>query len=214
MPPTEAPPASPRRPKPYAKPKSKTTRKPVSAAGTSTPSHIPLPDSRSPSPTPLTPLRDVSPVRSFRSPKRTFDESSCSSRGDPSDGASDNPAKRSRSAMAVDHDEDTPSLSPPSNLSSPLSSEDESEHPVPTPPPQQPVRAFTRRERKKLGLPKPRAVGASAGKIVIPGGRYKGALRSRTDADVDVEADEDGPAEWQRNGTGRMDVRGFRELKI
>ena len=73
------------------------------------------------------------------------------------------------------------------------------------------MRVLTRRERKKLGLPKPRAVGASAGKIVIPGGRFKGKTKVAADVDVEVEA---GESEWQRNGTGRMDVRGFRELKI
>ena len=31
-----------------------------------------------------------------------------------------------------------------------------------------------------------------------------------TAATADAEADE----EWRRNGTGRLDVRGFRELKI
>jgi hypothetical protein len=30
----------------------------------------------------------------------------------------------------------------------------------------------------------------------------------------DASADDDGVAEWRRNGTGRVDVRGFRELKI
>jgi len=33
------------------------------------------------------------------------------------------------------------------------------------------------------------------------------------DEDED-EDDDDGDAEWKRNGTGRVDVRGFRELKI
>jgi hypothetical protein len=42
----------------------------------------------------------------------------------------------------------------------------------------------------------------SAGKIVIPGGKFK---------KVSNAADDE---EWQKNGTGRLDVRGFRELKI
>jgi len=45
----------------------------------------------------------------------------------------------------------------------------------------------------------------SAGKITIPGGRFKKAATVSK-----AEQDE----EWQRNGTGRLDVRGFRELKI
>jgi OTU domain-containing protein 3 len=72
---------------------------------------------------------------------------------------------------------------------------------------------LTRRERKKLGLPKKSSVakarvgGAGAGKIVIPGGRY------RRD-DPSAPGSEEGKDEWKTNGTGRLDVRGFRELKI
>jgi hypothetical protein len=99
---------------------------------------------------------------------------------------------------------------------------------------------MTRRQRKAAGLPKPRTVGvsggngrgASAGKIIIPGGRYQqgvvGIRRAKDggagpddDDDDDGNGDEDGPAgddsnegEWKRNGVGRVDVRGFRELKI
>ncbi|KAJ7278928.1 hypothetical protein C8J57DRAFT_1304978, partial [Mycena rebaudengoi] len=58
------------------------------------------------------------------------------------------------------------------------------------------VRPLTRRQRKALGLPKTRTGTGGAGKIVIPGGRYEGG----------------GTGEWTRNGTGRLDVRGFREL--
>jgi hypothetical protein len=69
-----------------------------------------------------------------------------------------------------------------------------------------PEKPLTRRERKKLGLSKTPATAAAAGagagakgdagKIVIPGGRFEGT------------------GEWRRNGTGCLDVRGFRELKI
>ncbi|KAG7087380.1 hypothetical protein E1B28_013353 [Marasmius oreades] len=59
-----------------------------------------------------------------------------------------------------------------------------------------PERTLTRRQRKKLGLPKSHS---GAGKIVIPGGKHA----------------QTGPAdEWLANGAGRVDVRGFRELKI
>ncbi|KAG6901457.1 hypothetical protein C0995_011612 [Termitomyces sp. Mi166 len=64
-------------------------------------------------------------------------------------------------------------------------------------------RLLTRRQRKALGLPI-KSRGAGAGKIVIPGGRFKRATGTTTEGDE----------EWVRNGTGRVDVRGFRELKI
>jgi hypothetical protein len=90
---------------------------------------------------------------------------------------------------------------------------------------------LTRRERKKLGLPKPRRgesplhvpVGQgqrrSAGKIVIPGGRYvkPGNAAAAAAPAVAVPAVSVGGGddeEWRRNGSGRVDVRGFRELKI
>ncbi|KIK65113.1 hypothetical protein GYMLUDRAFT_39497 [Collybiopsis luxurians FD-317 M1] len=59
-------------------------------------------------------------------------------------------------------------------------------------------RPLTRRQRKKLGLPKPRTV--TPGKIAVSGG-----LKSSKPSV---------PAEWTANGNGRVDVRGFRELKI
>ncbi|EIN05764.1 cysteine proteinase [Punctularia strigosozonata HHB-11173 SS5] len=260
----DAPSSSPaRKTKPYAKTRSSARRsvpssKPTSAVsalqdrGTpapGTPSQIPLPSSRSPSPvdndgTPSSSIsarlihrRAPSPARSFRSPKRTFDESSCSSRGDPSSELSEDhqhaAAKRTRSRRASPsrHDDadddmvvdaDTPELSPgTSNLSSPLTSEDESDEPLPAPPPE-PVRHMSKRERKKLGLPKarPATVGgkSSAGKIVIPGGRYKAAVSptkaKKAQEDPAIGTPESGEAEWVKNGVGRMDVRGFRELKI
>lgn len=103
-------------------------------------------------------------------------------------------------------DADTPALSETASLS-PISSPSPSPSPPPvsisTPPP----RRLTKRERKAAGLPRQRG---SAGKIVIPGGRFRagdapgGGVGSRVDAE----------GEWVRNGTGRVDVRGFRELRI
>jgi OTU domain-containing protein 3 len=67
-------------------------------------------------------------------------------------------------------------------------------------------RPLTRRQRKKLGLPKSRsalaAPGKGAGKIVIPGGQSRASSVNPS------------TAEWTANGIGRVDVRGFRELKI
>lgn len=141
-------------------------------------------------------------------------------------------------------DDDTPDLSTPgsstsgSAVSSPRSSSldpsevsESSPSPPPPPPPQRGARVkpMTRRERKKAGLPKPRVVGlgvttrsattAGSGKIVIPGGRHSGAKRRGGGArvagdDEDGEEAEGEGEEWRRNGTGRVDVRGFRELKI
>jgi OTU domain-containing protein 3 len=87
---------------------------------------------------------------------------------------------------------------------------------------------LTRRQRKALGLPKQRNVppylasgakgaSASAGKIVIPGGRWTGRASSASATAIPGVADPDPSGveeEWRRNGTGRVDVRGFRELKI
>ncbi|KIJ64353.1 hypothetical protein HYDPIDRAFT_175683 [Hydnomerulius pinastri MD-312] len=228
-----------------------------------TPTQIPLPISCSPSPlssleslphidtdtlptVPVTlqPLDDssLSPtLRTHRSPKRTFDESSGSS------SLSDALSKRTRSsshrpppsrtyhepdAIEVDdaEGESTPELSTPGSSADSTRSSSAASSPLPsTPPPEpepEPEKPLTRRQRKALGLPKPRAVlvakRASAGKIVIPGGRFKrGVTGAKPAASIreatDDNADDDGSVqdeEWQRNGTGRLDVRGFRELKI
>ncbi|CAL1697712.1 unnamed protein product [Somion occarium] len=187
----------------------------------STPSQIPLPPSRSPSPESLPaslpyPMPDSGLPRSYRSPKRSFDESSASSDG------SQSAAKRPRSATRAPfantlsvsgpqtpeddfEDVDTPDLTA-SNPGSPSSTSSLSPMSSPSPsPPPEPDRRLTRRERKRLGLPKPRAhsTKVSAGKIVIPGGRFRSKQGTSSGAE-----------EWQKNGTGRLDVRGFRELKI
>ncbi|KAF8877073.1 hypothetical protein CPB84DRAFT_1817630 [Gymnopilus junonius] len=123
-----------------------------------------------------------------------------------------------------------PSALEPSSIKSPLS-----HHGAKLKPKnryQHPEKGLTRRQRKALGLPKARpgmhvnasgvhagagdAAGLSAGKIVIPGGRWTGreasapAVAGGGGAGAGAEAEE----EWRRNGTGRLDVRGFRELKI
>ena len=126
--------------------------------------------------------------------------------------------------MSVDADDlDTPDLSAPGSSAESVSSLSSVHSPAASPPPPDPPveRRLTRRQRKAMGLPKPRAalVGGhlartrSAGKIVIPGGKYR---KSSSKATV-VDGSEDDPeanAEWRKNGTGRLDVRGFRELKI
>ncbi|TDL26853.1 cysteine proteinase [Rickenella mellea] len=166
-------------------------------------------------------------LRIDRSPKRTFDESSAAS-GSNSEMSQGN-AKRTRSSRRLaemdvdvdgDVDGDTPSLSAESDSAS--SSSVSSPAPTPPPPamvvvPPTPVeKRLTRRQRKALGLPKPRAAlgpKASVGKIVIPGGRYKKGVKGAA-VKVDDEEEDGVVAEWKSNGTGRLDVRGFRELKI
>ncbi|KAI0632709.1 hypothetical protein C8Q77DRAFT_838726 [Trametes polyzona] len=218
-----------------------------------TPSQIPLPGSASPSPPPSSaPSSQASAFpgvssldpHTYRSPKRTFDESSASSQA--TSESSQSAAKRAKSssrgasalnidstapsgvptkdrAMETD-DMDTPDLSASGSSAESVSSLSSlSSSPAATPPPPDPPaeRPLTRRQRKKLGLPKPRAAAVastaartrSAGKIVIPGGRFqKGA--NKTTTDETSEEDQDANAEWRKNGTGRLDVRGFRELKI
>ena len=142
--------------------------------------------------------------------------------------------------------ESTPGLSAPGSSAESTTSSSEAsspplDTPTPPPPPSPPKvkptlltaeRPLTRRQRKMLGLPKPRAAlvantaaarntrgtSVGSGRIVIPGGRYKnGGARVQGSEDVDdddgVEADGT-MEEWRVNGTGRVDVRGFRELKI
>ncbi|KAF9238472.1 hypothetical protein BU15DRAFT_88328 [Melanogaster broomeanus] len=135
-----------------------------------------------------------------------------------------------------DEEGSTPELSTPGSSGRSTRSSSTASSPLPsTPPPElepeplQVQKPLTRRERKALGLPKPHAAlvskRASAGKITIPGGRFnrpsratksvKGAAKVREVGDEG--ADDEGSVqeeEWQRNGTGRLDVRGFRELKI
>ncbi|KAF8840659.1 cysteine proteinase [Paxillus ammoniavirescens] len=246
------------------------TRVTIAEAAAHTPTYIPLPMSRSPSPlssveslpqidvdtSPPIPITvqlvktndsSLSPtLRTHRSPKRTFDESSGSS------SLSDAIAKRTRSskkpppsrthvdpvpdAIEIDdpeEEESTPELSTPGCSVGSTHSSSAASSPLPsTPPPEAPSeplsveKTLTRRQRKALGLPKTRAAlaakRASTGKILIPGGRFKRSTRGTTTAAKIQEAGDDGAddegsmqeEEWQRNGTGRLDVRGFRELKI
>ncbi|KAI6118954.1 hypothetical protein EDD16DRAFT_1584177 [Pisolithus croceorrhizus] len=177
------------------------------------------------------------PLRVHRSPKRSFDESSGSS-------LSDVVVKRTRSSLKPfsrpddergdvaqvedPAEESTPELSAPgSSNSSPLSSPASSPRPMTPPPPEPVVKPLTRRQRKALGLPKSksalmarRASAMSAGVIVIPGGRYakKSGGNSKPVTMVRVMGDDEEGAvqdeEWKLNGTGRLDIRGFRELRI
>ena len=133
---------------------------------------------------------------------------------------------------SIDQEQDlnsTPGLSASGSSAESTTSSDTPPPPTTTPrsPPFSPTeRPLTRRQRKALGLPKIRAVpltiasnrhprNSSSGKIVIPGGRYKNVIGKVVRGEGDEDDNEnEGDAEWERNGTGRVDVRGFRELKI
>ncbi|KAI9061853.1 cysteine proteinase [Trametes sanguinea] len=218
-----------------------------------TPSQIPLPGSASPSPPPSSapsshastfPAVSTLEPHSYRSPKRTFDESSASSQA--TSESSQSAAKRAKSSsrpassmnvestalsalahkdLSMDTDMDTPDLSASGSSAESVSSLSSISSPEPTPPPPDPPaeKPLTRRQRKKLGLPKPRPAAVasttarttrSAGKIVIPGGRFQKPASKAATADETSEEDPEANAEWRKNGTGRLDVRGFRELKI
>ncbi|KAJ8480833.1 hypothetical protein ONZ51_g6404 [Trametes cubensis] len=268
---TPAPDADQPPPPPKKKPDSKAKAKPTKApkrekktaesmlaeaeeASPPTPSQIPLPGSASPSPPPSSapssqasafPSVSTLEPHSYRSPKRTFDESSASSQA--ASESSQSAAKRAKSSsrpastlneesttasalsnrdLHMDTDDmDTPDLSASGSSADSVSSLSPMSSPEPTPPPPDPPaeKPLTRRQRKKLGLPKPRAAAVasttartrSAGKIVIPGGRFqKSSSKAAAAADETSEEDPEANAEWRKNGTGRLDVRGFRELKI
>ncbi|KAF8312334.1 hypothetical protein DL93DRAFT_1319447 [Clavulina sp. PMI_390] len=94
-------------------------------------------------------------------------------------------------------------------------------------------KALTRRERKKLGLPKPKkaftpssapvssaststtASGTRGPRRVIlkVNGQRPGSIRHPDELAAEGAGGEAG-GEWAKNGSGRMDVRGFKELKI
>jgi hypothetical protein len=71
-------------------------------------------------------------------------------------------------------------------------------------------RSLTRRERKKLGLlkPRPRRV------ILKVNGQRPGTVRAAVEESMQLSTLPAAEHAWTTNGNGRMDVRGFRELKI
>ncbi|KAL5525163.1 hypothetical protein ACEPAF_9032 [Sanghuangporus sanghuang] len=220
------------------------------------PSVIPLPASRSPSPPPSSDTSatgsslSVPPVPGYnaphdsslakklslrikRSPKRAFDgadEAAEDSQGE---------AKRSRRnslhredrgvrektklETEIDPDADTPELLSSGESSSGSSSSATTPPPsmvVVPPSPVVPEKPLTRRQRKALGLPKSRPNlsasdsgnqrKTSAGKIIVPGGKYRKSASTASASKPESTASED----WVKNGSGRVDVRGFKELKI
>lgn len=174
-------------------------------------------------------------LRIKRSPKRAFDladEAGEDSQGEAKRSRRNSLHRQTRDAREktkleteIDPDADTPEL-----LSSGESSSGSSS-PAATPPPSMivvppspvvPEKPLTRRQRKALGLPKPRpnlsrsASGTvnqrngSAGKIIVPGGKFRKPASTTSTPKPESTASED----WVKNGSGRVDVRGFKELKI
>ncbi|KAF9022831.1 cysteine proteinase [Hymenopellis radicata] len=178
---------------------------PSSSKPTPPSSPSPTPSSRAtPAPRSSSAARAVPEERWERSPKRTLVE-----------GEEGEERKRRRLREACldldaelselsEEEEETPSLSP----DSPGRASTSSSSPEPQP-------KLTRRQRKKLGLPKqyklksPPPRGTGAGVIRIPGGRHPSQVSVRV-----KQEEMDGEGEWTTNGAGRVDVRGFRELKI
>ncbi|EJD05027.1 cysteine proteinase [Fomitiporia mediterranea MF3/22] len=173
-------------------------------------------------------------LRSNRSPKRAYDgvdEAAEDSQGEAKRSRRNSPHRparnlglKSKMDTEIDPDADTPEL-----LSSGESSSGSSS-PAATPPPSMvvvppspvtPTKPLTKRERKRLGLPKARSARgssasaanrakASAGKIIVPGGKFRKSTSGTSTPKPDSTASE----EWEKNGSGRVDVRGFKELKI
>ncbi|KAG8931504.1 hypothetical protein FRC02_002629 [Tulasnella sp. 418] len=74
-----------------------------------------------------------------------------------------------------------------------------------------PPSKLTKRQMKKMGIPKPRPKRV----VLLVGGQQKSKTRRSVQVKQPKEVDEEEePAEWTRNGSGKLDVRGFRELKI
>lgn len=163
----------------------------------------------------ITPTASI--IRHEPSPKRSFEES----RGLEPHQQSPYRDKKARSCAYLDID--TEHLSALSSLRSTPAPDTESYSSSPAPesvaytnklrvPPRE--RPLTRRQRKALGLPKSRPL--TPGKIIIPGGKHpkrqgKGwVIVSEDEGDSSTNGDK----EWIRNGTGRVDVRGFKELRI
>jgi OTU domain-containing protein 3 len=179
------------------------------------------------------------------SPKRAYDNAEEAAEDSQGEAKRSRRSSRVRSSATIkarlggryqeggeDGDADTPDLLSSAEADS---SENDSSSPATTPPPPSMVvvppsptsakaHAMPKRERKKMGLPKARKgtrkgtteVKVSAGKIRVPGGRFRkdGLAESGTTSKPVSKAGSVAGEAWVRNGSGRVDVRGFKELKI
>ncbi|PVF99634.1 cysteine proteinase [Serendipita vermifera] len=109
-----------------------------------------------------------------------------------------------------------PSSVPPSARPSPGPYEDESQQSTTT---TAHASKLTRRQRKALGLPKHGNTSGKVNVIVIPGGRHPSRLAMKAHREKErmsnPSKDEDEEVqEWEKNGSGRKDARGFVVLNI
>ncbi|CAE6478980.1 unnamed protein product [Rhizoctonia solani] len=182
---------------------------------------------------PPTPSDSLSPPPS-RSPKRAMDED------DEDDEESETRKRNRRGTITVtppDNDEeqdDDGESEFAAGVSSSVSAESGSfiSDAPPPPPPEpelKPEPKLTKRQRKSLGVPKARSSTQQRGRRSV-GSVAVNKSRAGTDVATDVPKRETrsatrayrdagkvrdlGTGEWLDNGTGRLDVRGFRELRI
>ncbi|CAE6526100.1 unnamed protein product [Rhizoctonia solani] len=181
---------------------------------------------------PPTPSDSLSPPPS-RSPKRAIDED------DDEEEESEVRKRNRRGTITVtppDNDEEQEDADSEfaAGVSSSVSAESGSfisDAPPPPPPPEpepQPEPKLTKRQRKSLGVPKARSSVQQRGRRSVGSvaanksqastantDAPKRETRSATKAYRDAGKVRDlGTGEWLDNGTGRLDVRGFRELRI
>ncbi len=200
--------ALPRSPSPSSQDSERLTS--TSTSSLLTPDDLPLPP------------QPFSIIRQNRSPKRTLGETD----GDESERPSsfDKRFKPDQVRRYIDLDDDplsdlssaTSTPAPESVAPSPARALSPLRHSESAPASSPNIEKLTRRQRKALGLPKPRP---TAGKIIIPGGKHpkrqgKGWVIVSEDEGETAKPEKTEDKEWIRNGTGRVDVRGFRELRI
>ena len=172
---------------------------------------------------PITPPDTLSYLQTSRSPKRSFEESEGEDERATPDGSVDGRRIRRKTESPSPAPPTAPQSPPPMNLKGILDFDTDSSLSPPPPDPEEIAREaakkkpLTRRERKRLGLPKERKSGV---KIVIPGGKHPARLQVRQAAERQPLSREtslgvDGELkEWEKNGSGRVDARGFKELRI
>lgn len=175
---------------------------------------------------PITPPDALLYLRTSRSPKRSFEESEGEDERATPDGSVDGRRIRRKTESPSPAPPTAPQSPPPMDLKGILDFDTDSSLSPPPPDPEEVAReaakkkTLTRRERKRMGLPKERKSGLSGVKIVIPGGRHPARLQVRQAAERQPLSREtslgvDGELkEWEKNGSGRTDARGFKELRI
>jgi OTU domain-containing protein 3 len=173
---------------------------------------------------PVTPPDTLTFLRTNRSPKRSFGESECEDVRATPDGSVDGRRVRRKTESPSPAPPTAPESPGPIDLKGILEFDSDSSLSPPPPDPEEIAReaakkkALTRRERKRLGLPKDRKSGV---KIVIPGGRHPARLQVRQAAErqplsrqTSLGVGDGETKEWEKNGSGRFDARGFKELRI